>query len=100
MKKTALAACLLVSSIALAQPDGVIFPQVYNFGYSVQVNVWNTTDQYVNCSGFLFMTTQNGFRDSQYYFDYVPPRFNSFKQIYVRRGDDRIISVSHSVMCN
>ncbi len=100
MKKMIVVIGLMISAPGFTKPESVIFPQLYNFRYSVQVNVWNTSDQYVGCSGFIWMSTQNGFRDSAYYFDYVPGHFNTFKNIYVRRGDDRIVSFSHSIMCN
>lgn len=100
MKKIILGLALLSSVPAFAGDKAVVFPQVYNYGFNIQVQVWNNTDRAVNCSGFIYYNTQGGFRDSEYYFDYVSARFNSFRTIYPRTSGDRILSVSHSIFCN
>ncbi len=100
MKKIILGLALLSSVSATASDKLVVFPQVYNYGFNIQVQVWNNTDRAVNCSGFIYYNTQGGFRDSEYYFDYVSARFNSFRTIYPSTSGDRILSVSHSIFCN
>ncbi len=100
MKKIILGLALLACGSAFAEEKAVVFPQVYNYGFNIQIQVWNHTDRAVNCSGFIYYNTQGGFRDSEYYFDYVGARFNSFRTIYPRTSGDRVLSVSHSIFCN
>lgn len=100
MKKIFITLMLAFSATAFAEKTATIFPHVYNYGSSVQVQVWNHTDRAVNCSGFVYMNLQSGKRTSEYYFDYVSPRFTSYRSIYSRDMNDRIVSVNHSIFCN
>lgn len=99
MKKWIILLAIMISSLAYSAKDSAIFPNVYTTGLNVQVSIWNHTPQYVNCSGFLYLNYQSGQRDSEYFWDNVPANFNSFRTIYPRRMNDRIVSVSHSIFC-
>lgn len=99
MKKFFLALALVVSASAFAGEKTVIFPQVYNYGFNVQVTVWNHTDRSVNCSGPLYLTYQSGARETEYFWDNVMARFTSYRTVYPRRTNDRITMVSHSISC-
>jgi hypothetical protein len=56
-------------------------PQIINLGLSVQVQIFNTTETDINCSGSVYMHTLLGRMETGYYFD----------QIYF---------TSHSIYCN
>lgn len=100
MKKFFSGLLLTLSFSALAETKAFIYPNVYNFGSNVQVQIWNTTDKSVTCSGFINMRTQQGHTDSEYYYEWISPRFSSYRTYYPRRSGDRIISVNHSIYCN
>lgn len=99
MKIFFLLSSLLISGLAMGKADTVIFPQVYNYGFSVQVSVWNYTDRSVNCNGSLFLTYQSGARETEYFFEMVPARFTSYRNINSRRLNDRITQVTHGISC-
>lgn len=98
MKKLILGMALLVSTAAFASSDAAIFPQVYNFGSHVQVQMYNQTTWNATCSGWLNLTFQSGRRDSLYFQDWVPARQSRFRTIYPRTPD-RIMFVNHSIFC-
>lgn len=100
MKKIILALALTISASAFAEKASVIFPQVYNYGSSVQVQIWNHTDKYVTCSGSIWMRTEKGVSYSEYLFDSVMPRFSAYRSFYARDYNDRIQSVNHSIFCH
>lgn len=98
MKKFVLLALMLSTSVFAAK-NGVIFPQVYNFRYNVQIQVWNHTEKTVTCSGPINLTMEDGTYQSEYYFDSVTPRFTSYRTIYGRVSGVDISHVQHSIMC-
>lgn len=99
MKFFILLASLLMGSVAFAEKDSVVFPQVSNFGTSVQITIWNHTDRSISCSGQVYLNYMSGFRESEYFFDYVSARFTSYKHIYARRMNDRVVNVTHRISC-
>lgn len=100
MKKLFLGLMMTLSAVAFAGKESVIFPHVYNYGSSVQVQVWNTTNRMVTCSGWINMTLQSGKRDQAHYFEMLSPGFNSFRTFYTRDFNDRVMSVYHTIFCN
>ena len=100
MKNLILGLVLGVSSVAFAAKETAIFPNVYNYGTSVQVNIWNSSNRSVWCSGSVFMNLDNGQMQSENYSEYIMANFNSYKMIYPRLAGARILSVSHSIFCN
>jgi hypothetical protein len=100
MKKFFLILSLVFSITAFAETETVIYPNVYNYGSSVQVSAWNYSDRTVFCSGTIYMDMANGERDSEYYFESIPAHFTSYRTFYSRRPGDRISRVSHSIFCN
>lgn len=99
MKKIILALALTMSASAFAEKVSSIWPRVYNNGSSVQVQIWNHTDQYVTCSGSIWMRTEKGNSYSEYLFDSVMPRFTAYRSFYARDFNDRIVSADHSIFC-
>jgi hypothetical protein len=99
MKLLFLILSLAFTTATFAGKDMIVFPQVYNYGSSVQITIWNTTDRQISCSGSVWMSLQSGARETEYYFDYIGARFTSFRTIYPRTSGDRIVNVSHSISC-
>lgn len=100
MKKLILGLALTLSSFAFAEKQSMVFPQVYNFGSSIQVNVWNTTDKNFWCNGSVTMYLDNGKQESEYYTEFVSSRYNSIRMIYPREFGTRITSYYHNIWCN
>jgi hypothetical protein len=99
MKKIFLALVLTCTASAFAGKDAVVFPRVYNYGSSIQVQVWNHTDKTVTCSGSIFGRTVKGVSYSDFYFDTVTPSFTSYRSFYTRDFSDRFFSVRHNIYC-
>ncbi len=97
--KKCLFVAILVSGLAHAQRSIAIFPQVTNYGTSVQVTIWNHTDRNVTCSGFVNLSYANGQRYTESVFEYVPSRFTSYRTIYGQQFGERIVMVDHSIFC-
>ena len=98
MKKLILGMALLVSTTAFAKPDTAVFPQVYNFGSHVQVQIFNNSPWNATCSGWINMTFQSGRRDTINYYEMVFARSSRFRSIYPRTPE-RIMFVNHSIFC-
>lgn len=100
MKNLFLCISILVSGSVSAAADITVFPNVYNYGGRAEVQVWNHTDKTIRCSGWVDLRLESGRSESDYYFDTVPPRSNSYRSVYPRNFQDRIRFVSHSIFCN
>jgi hypothetical protein len=99
MKNLFFVLIFVFSGSVFAEKVSPVFPEVYSFGHSVQVTIRNFTDRNVHCSGNIFLTTISGIREMQYYSEFVPARFSSYRNLYPRSIGDRIISTSHSIFC-
>jgi len=100
MKKVFFLIALMFSFASFAETAASVWPHVYNYGHAAQVQVWNHTDRAVRCSGWVYMTMESGERESQHYYDFVSPRFSSYRMVYPRFTNSRISHVSHSIWCN
>jgi hypothetical protein len=99
MKITFFAALMSLSFSLFAGPSGLIFPEVYNFGHSVQVTVRNHTNEDVRCTGSISMVSQTGQRDNESFYETVPAGMTNFKTFFNRRMGDRYVSVMHTISC-
>jgi hypothetical protein len=99
MKKIILALALSLSTAVIASENTSLFPRIYNYGTSVQIQVWNYTDRYVTCSGPLWISTQSGASYREYYFDSIMPGFTSYRIIRGRDFQDRMTYINHSIFC-
>jgi hypothetical protein len=99
MKIFFLTLSLLFSSLASAAPESIVFPEVYNFGSRVQVTIRNHTDRNLNCSGFIYMDSMNGRRETHYFNAYVYPRETFFRTIQSWDYYTRYTWVNHSIRC-
>jgi hypothetical protein len=74
-------------------------PQVINFGNSVQVQVNNTTDHDISCTGNINMHTQSGRMEFAYYFETIRKGSFSMRHFYARNFNDRIMYTTDSIFC-
>lgn len=90
---------LMLSFSALAKTNTSVFPQVSNYGSSVEVRIYNYTDRPVSCSGSIYMTTQLSGNRTEYYFNMISAGFNDWRTYRLPNLSDRVISVYHSITC-
>ena len=101
MKKLIVGIFLAFSFSSLAsieESEAYVYPNVVNYGYSIQVQIWNTTDNVVRCSGYLNYRTDKG-PESRFFTEIVSPRMNSYRMIYPNYLNSRILNVDHSIFC-
>ncbi len=97
MKTFLLVAAFVTSFGASAQV--YVNPTIFNFGNSVQVQIYNTNDFDISCSGSVNMYTQQNRMESGYYFDQVRKGSMSMRSFYLMNMNDRVNYTSHSIFC-
>ncbi|MBA2403662.1 MAG: hypothetical protein H0V66_02740 [Bdellovibrionales bacterium] len=97
--KTFLLALTLATSLSAAAQVSV-YPTIFNFGNSAQVQIHNTTEDDISCSGTVYMHTQLGRMETGYYFDRVYKGSFSMRSFYIMDMNDRISYSSHSIFCH
>lgn len=96
--KTILLALITATSFSVSA-QVYIRPQIINFGNSVQVQVRNTGDKDISCSGNINMHTQSGGMEFAYYFDTIRKGSFSMRHFYARNFNDRIMFTTDSIFC-
>lgn len=96
--KTILLALITATSFSVSA-QVYIRPQIINFGNSVQVQVRNTGDKDISCSGNINMHTQSGGMEFAYYFDTIRKGSFSMRHFYARNFNDRIMYTTDSIYC-
>lgn len=99
--KTILFAIALVTSFS-ASAQVYVYPNIINFGNSVQVQIHNTTQDNISCSGSVNMHTQQGRMETGYYFDQIYKGSFSMRSFYLMNNtmNDRITFTNHSIFCH
>ena len=97
MKTFLLVAAFVTSFGASAQV--YVNPTIFNFGNSIQVQIYNTNDFDISCSGSVNMYTQQNRTESGYYFDQVRKGSVSLRSFYLMNMGDRVSFTSHSIFC-
>ena len=90
---------LLLSSYLPLKADVNIFPQIINYGSFIQVQVFNSTQENLNCSGPLYLNLGSGKIESSFYMEFIFKGQFSARSFYPIKRDDRVIFVSHSIFC-
>lgn len=98
MKLFILAASLLLSVPGFAQYVSV-YPTVINFGNSVQVQVNNTTEDNLYCTGSIMMMTHLNRTENEYYSEYVSAGATSIRMYYLWDYSDRILYTHQFINC-
>lgn len=76
-----------------------ITPRVWHFSNSVQVDVWNTTETDIECTGSVYIYTQDGRTQYEYYWETIYAGFSRNRTYYLRDFNDRITHASSSIRC-
>lgn len=100
MRSFALVALLLSSLSSIAAEKSVpVWPRVYNYGNSLQVQVHNTTVTDIKCSGSVYAYLSNGRMQSFFFYEFI--RAGSFASRYysVYQMNTRITNSNHSIFC-
>ncbi len=98
MKKLIIGMALLTSASAFAQ-SRTIFPQIFNFGNSVQVQIYNPNARAHHCSGSITLFTMPYGSEYQYFSEYIRPQSSLTRTIWLRNFNLRIMNASHSIFC-
>lgn len=98
MKAFILALSLITSFSASAQ---MVFvqPLILNLGNMVQVQIRNTNDFDITCSGPVMMTTTSGRMETATYVDWIPRFGFSVRSFYLSNFNDRVMFTNHSIFC-
>lgn len=99
MKALFVSFSLFFSLTASAQMVNV-YPQIFNMGNSIQVQIFNNTQDNINCSGQVYMNTQSGHMESTYYWDIIRKGGYSMRPFYLINFNDRVLFASHSIYCS
>lgn len=97
--KTLIASVVLAASFSASAQMVNVYPRIYNFGNQAQVQVYNSSEFDVNCSGFIYLNTQRGRMESHYYSDYIYRGHSSMRFFYLRDFQDNITYSHHSIRC-
>ena len=95
MKSFIIGLLLFFSTSTFAQ---IIYPSVYNTGYSAQISVNNNTDKSISCSGNIMMYLEDNTTESRYVYIPVSPRFSTFQTVSPM-SFKRINYLNHSILC-
>lgn len=87
---------LIASASAFAMP----WPNVYNFGNSVQLHIANDQDRQIWCSGYLTLQTNTGKDESQYVTEFIMAHNFIYRNFYPRTLGETFTNVYHSIYCN
>ncbi len=98
MKNTVLALGLLVSVPSFAQMVNVN-PVVFNFGNSLQIQINNTTDSDINCSGTITMHTRSNYPETAFYSEFIFKGSMSVRNYYISNPQDHITYSNHFINC-
>lgn len=98
MKNIMLVTCFLLTGTALAQ-SRPIFPQISNFGNSIQLQIFNPNLNPVFCSGSVTINVIPRGMETHYVNVSIPPRMNVVRQIWPRQVGGRIANAYHSLFC-
>lgn len=96
MKKMMLGLCLLLPTLAFA--EGYPYPQVFNWGHSAQIQIYNHTPRQITCSGMVYLHTTTG-TDSFHYYEWIYPHAYSYRHFYPNGVGERINFVNHFINC-
>lgn len=98
--KAFILASILLSSVAASAQAVLVYPTIFNFGNQAQVQIHNTTQDDIHCSGTVYMHTSAGRTETGFYFDSIMKGSFSMRSFYLMNFNDRITFTNHSIFCN
>ena len=92
---------LLPLSTLWADPGDPVFlrPRIWNSFNSVEVDLWNTSDVDVECSGNVRIYTRSGRTQYEYYWEVIYRGFSNSKRYYLWDNSDQIMSAYDTINC-
>jgi hypothetical protein len=100
MRSITLVACLLLSMSAFASEKTVsVWPTIFNYGNALQVQVYNTTESDITCSGSINAYLNDGRMQSFYFFESVMKGSFASRYYSVFGMNIRIVNYSHFINC-
>ena len=97
MRTIFFAFALILSLRATAQVN--VYPQIFNLGHSIQLQIQNTTNQNIYCTGPIYLNTQQGHMETSFYSDIIRKGGYSTRFFYLINFNDRVSFASHSIFC-
>ena len=98
--KAFILALTLLSSLAASAQAVFVNPVIFNFGNQAQVQIHNTTQDDIRCSGSVFMHTSTGRMETGYYFETIMKGGFSMRSFYLMNFNERITFTNHTIYCN
>ncbi len=92
---------LLLSSLSsfAADKSAPVWPRVFNFGNALQVEVQNTTDKDINCSGSVYAYLSNGQMQSFFFYEFISAGSFVSRYYSIYQMNTRITNSNHSIFC-
>lgn len=100
MRSIALIALFMLSVSAFAsEKQTPVWPTVFNFGNALQVQVRNTTDSDITCSGNITAYLNDGRMQSFYFFESIMKGSFASRYYSVFGVNIRIVNYNHFINC-
>jgi hypothetical protein len=90
----------LVILFSTSLAHAMVWPQVYNWGNRVEVQIHNRELRPISCSGSIRLLLESGESETHFHYSHVPGRSFSTRSYYTRSFNDRIRRVNHSIFCH
>lgn len=91
----------LSSAWALSDPGDPVhlFPRIWRMSNAVQVDVWNTSEVDVDCSGNIIIFTRSGRTQTEYYWETIYRGMSRNRYYHLRDFRDQVTSVHDYIRC-
>ncbi len=91
---------LILVSFSFAAVAQMVFPNVWNNGFSVTLDAWNTSDNNVSCMGPIYLQMEDNTRETIHVYEFIFPRGWLYRTYYPRAFNTRIQYISHGIFCH
>ncbi len=98
--KTLLCTLALVISAPIFAQSVFVNPTIFNFGNMVQVQINNNTDSNLNCRGPVYMNTQLGRMETNFFFEYIRRGSFAMRTFNLMSIGDRVTFTNHFIQCS
>ena len=86
---------------AINDPGDPVYlsPRVWAIGNSVQIDIWNTTDTDVECSGSVIIFTRSGRTQNEYYWETIYRGFSRNRTFRLWDYNDQVTTAHPYINC-
>lgn len=99
MKKLMIFAITMISLNLFANEKVTAYPQLNVWPNSVEVRIWNSSDKDIQCSGSIFIYTQQNRFKSEYFNRIIPARQHTYQRFHNWYPQDAYRNAHHSIFC-